>query len=107
MSVASVGPSDYVVTASGALEGEDARRIRDALYPLAAIDGAYVVLDLGGASYVDPATAGIVEGAAALVSARGGILVVVTRDPRLRTLLELNEPRAVIEQSLARAFENR
>jgi anti-anti-sigma factor len=107
VSVASVGPSDYVVTASGALEGEDARRLRNALYPLAAIADAYVVLDLGGASYVDPATAGIVEGAAALVAARGGTLVVVTRDPRLRTLLELNEPRAVVEQSLARAFEKR
>ena len=87
MSVASVGPSDYVVTASGALEGEDAG-----------------VID---STKQHPATAGIVEGAAALVSARGGTLVVVTRDPRLRTLLELNEPRAVVEQSLARAFENR
>jgi anti-anti-sigma regulatory factor len=75
------------------------------LFPLAAVDAAYVLVDLGAAAFVDRPSVGIVEGAAELVAAHGGALVVITRDPRVRTLLALSGSRATVEDSLRLAFE--
>ena len=49
---------------------------------------------------------GIVEGAAELIAAHGGALVVITRDPRVRTLLALSGSRATVEASLQNAFDH-
>jgi anti-anti-sigma factor len=105
ITVAQAGPAQYVVSAAGVLDGDAARLLRDALYPLAAVESAYVVVDLGAAAFVDRPSVGVVEGAAKLVSARGGALVVITRDPRVRTLLALNGSRAMIEDSLRNALD--
>jgi anti-anti-sigma factor len=105
ISVAEVGVQNYVLTASGVLGSDAARDLKDALYPLAAAAEAAVVVDLAAATIVDPATVGVVEGAATLLAARGGELVVVTRDPRVRTQLVIGGSSARVEAALAGAFE--
>ena len=63
------------------------------------------MVDLGAAAFVDRPSVGIVEGAAELIAAHGGALVVITRDPRVRTLLALSGSRATVEASLQHAFD--
>jgi anti-anti-sigma factor len=66
----------------------DASAVKDVLYPLSAQDGAAVVVDLQGTATLDPSLLGILMGAAHLLRGAGGELIVVTRSPRVRRLLD-------------------
>ena len=84
--VAQIGPSSYVVAVGGDVDGDGAGDVMDALYPLAADEGARVVVDLVGVTIVDAALVGVLTGGAHLLRASGGEIVLVTRDPRARRL---------------------
>jgi anti-anti-sigma factor len=106
--VAQIGPSSYVVAVSGDVCDGRAADVMDALYPLAADEGARVVVDLAAVTMVDSALLGILTGGARLLAASGGKLVLVTRDPRARRLFNdagLDDA-AQVESSLAGAIAN-
>jgi anti-anti-sigma factor len=69
-------------------EEADACAVKDALYPLAAHEGASIVVDLQAVATLDPSLLGILMGGAHLIRAAGGELIVVTRSPRVRWLLD-------------------
>jgi anti-anti-sigma factor len=83
--VAQLGPTRYVLTV-----GPDAAAcaVKDVLYPLSAHEGASVVVDLQAAATLDPSLLGILMGGAHLIRGTGGELIVVTRSPRVRWLLD-------------------
>ncbi|HLM35808.1 MAG TPA: STAS domain-containing protein [Gaiellaceae bacterium] len=83
--VAQLGATRYVLTVGA---DADACAVKDALYPLSAHEGASVVVDVQALPVVDPSLLGILTGAAHLVRAAGGELVIVTRSPRVRWLLD-------------------
>ena len=66
----------------------DAYAVKDVLYPLAAHEGASVVVDLEALAVLDPSLLGILMGGAHLVRGAGGEFVVVTRSPRVRGVLD-------------------
>jgi|SRR5581483_7438274 len=78
----------YVVTALGPLDERTVGDLRDVLVPVAAADGAIVLLDLDGAHGFDVAALAIVGVAAHLVSRRGGRLCIVTRSGQVRGLVD-------------------
>ena len=82
---AQLGPTRYVLTVGA---DADASALKDALYPLSAHEGASVVIDLQSIASLDPSLLGILMGGAHLVRGAGGELVVVTRSPRVRWLLD-------------------
>ena len=100
--VAELASGEYVVSATGVLDGEAARELRDIIYPLTAAR-ARILVDLGEASFVDLTTTGVLDGASRLATATGGSLVVVTRAPRVRTQLELCGSEARVESALRTA----
>jgi anti-sigma B factor antagonist len=104
--VAQIGPSSYVVAVSGDVGDGGAADVMDALYPLAADEGARVIVDLAAVTVVDSALVGILEGGAHLLAASDGKLVLVTRDPRARRLFRDTglDDAAHIESSLAGAI---
>jgi anti-anti-sigma factor len=104
--VAQIGLSSYVVAVSGDVGDGGAADVMDALYPLAADEGARVIVDLAAVTLVDAALLGILTGGAHLFAAAGATLVVVTRDPRARRLFhDAGLDDAVrIESSLAAAI---
>jgi anti-anti-sigma factor len=65
-----------------------ASAVKDVLYPLAAHEGASVVVDLGTLAVLDPSLLGILMGGAHLVRGAGGEFVVVTRTPSVRSVLD-------------------
>ena len=83
--VAQLGPTRYVLSVGA---DADACAVKDALYPLSAHDGASVVVDLQAVAALDPSLLGILMGGAHLIGGSGGELVVVTRSPRVRWLLD-------------------
>jgi anti-sigma B factor antagonist len=85
---AKLGHDIYVVCASGALDGPVAIELKETLFPLAGQRGARIVIDLGGADFVDATAAGILTAAAHVMRNGGGELVIVTRDPRIERLFE-------------------
>jgi anti-anti-sigma factor len=104
--VAQIGPSSFVVAVSGDVGEGRAADVLDALYPLAADEGARVVVDLAAVPIVDAALLGILTDGAHLLAATGGTLVLVTRDPRARRLFNdagLDDA-AQVESSLAGAI---
>jgi len=87
VAAAEVGPDRYVVRASGHIDVEVVAELRDALLPIAAADGAHVLLDLGDAIQIDRASLHVIASAARLSRRRGDDLGVVTRDPTFATRL--------------------
>jgi anti-anti-sigma factor len=85
LDVAQLGAKRYVLTLG---EEADASAVKDVLYPLAAHEGASVVVDLQALAVLDPSLLGILMGGAHLVRGAGGDLVVVTRSPRIRWVLD-------------------
>src|SRR3954451_24453891 len=83
--VAQLGPTRYVLTVG---QDADAFAVKDALYPLSAHEGASVVVDLQDVATLDASLLGILMGGALLTGGAGGELVVVTRSPRVRWLLD-------------------
>jgi anti-anti-sigma factor len=82
---AEVGPAAFVVSATGWLDDAASVGLRDALIPVAVVDGALVMLDLTSTSGIDWSSLGVIASAAHLVRRRGENLVIVTRDPRVTT----------------------
>jgi anti-anti-sigma factor len=95
IAIAEIGRAQFVVCASGRLEGDAAGELREVLSALAAEGGARIWLDLAGVTARDDQALEAVAGAATELAARGGELAVVTLDPRLQTLLG---PGGVVEQ---------
>jgi anti-anti-sigma factor len=83
--IAQIGRDRYIVALIG---DPSADALRDALFPLAAHDGATIVVDLAAVPFVDSSLLPILTGGAELVNTGGGRLAVVTRDPRARWLLD-------------------
>ena len=104
--VAQIGPSSYVVAVSGDVDGGGAEDVMHALYPLAADQGARVIVDLAAVPVVDSSLVGILTCGAHLLQASGGELVLVTRDPRARRVFTEHELSGLarIESSLAGAI---
>jgi anti-anti-sigma factor len=82
---AEVAHGTFVVTAGGPFADGAAGRLRDTLFPLAAADGAEVLLDLDHAYGVDAAAFDVIASAARLAQRRGHRLRIVTRDRALRS----------------------
>jgi len=83
--VAQLGAKRYVLTVGA---DADACAVKDVLYPLAAHEGASVVVDLQALAVLDPSLLGILMGGAHLVRGAGGDLVAVTGSPRVRWVLD-------------------
>jgi anti-anti-sigma factor len=71
----------YLVSAHGPLDERIAGTLRDTLLPLAAADGATLVLDLTDAHGFDQATVEVVARAAQAAARREKRLALVTRSP--------------------------
>jgi anti-anti-sigma factor len=82
---------------------DGAEALRDALYPLAAAPSR-VVVDLSAAAYIDSAAVDVVDAGAGLIDRAGGTVVVVTRDPRVRTVLTLDGSIAQVSPTLDAAL---
>ena len=104
--VAQIGAANYVVAVAGDVGESGAADVKDALYPLAAHQGALVVVDVTIVPFVDAALLGILTGGAHLLATTGGRLAIVTRDPRARRLFEDSglTSLARVEGSLAEAI---
>lgn len=85
---AELRPDRYLVSVGGTLDEGAGEALRDVLMPLAAAEGAAIVLDLAEVALdgFDPIPT--LLGAGAIASSGGGSLTVVTVDRRLRALLE-------------------
>lgn len=81
------GPGLFVVTARGPMDGRVAGELRDLLVPVAAADGAFVVLDLIDAHCVDDEAVAVISVAAHLALDRGSRLRVVTVSRTIEELL--------------------
>lgn len=98
----------FVVSARGPIDGGAAGELRDLLVPIAAADGATVVLDLVDADYVDEETVSLTSVAAHLALGRGSRLRVATGRGAILALLhergvhELVTVDATVHQALAR-----
>jgi anti-anti-sigma factor len=88
LEVAELGSARFVVSATGALDGDAARELKDTLLPLVAAPRSQVIVDLVGAYTVDVAAVGVLTAAAHVARRERGELVVVTRDSRLARLFE-------------------
>lgn len=93
----------YLVSVGGTLDEGAGEALRDVLLPLAAAEGAAIVLDLAEVALdgFDPIPT--LLGAGAIASSGGGSLTVVTVDRRLRALLETDAHvavEAVLEERL-------
>jgi anti-anti-sigma factor len=86
--VAELGSRRFVVSATGALNGEAANELTETLLPLVAAPRSQVVVDLAGAHNVDDAAVGVLAAAAHVARQERGELVVVTSDPRLERQFE-------------------
>jgi anti-anti-sigma factor len=78
----------FVVSAHGPLDARVAGELRDILVPIAAADGAVVLLDLDDAHGLDTATLGVVGIAAHLVRRRGERMRIVTRSSHTRDMVD-------------------
>ena len=87
--VAELGSRRFVVSATGALDGEAARELTETLLPLVSAPRSQVIVDLAGAHNVDDAAVGVLAAAAHVARQERGELVVVTSDPRLERRFEL------------------
>jgi anti-anti-sigma factor len=81
IAAAQVAPDRVVVRAAGLFDEHSASRLRNTLFPVVCADGINVLLDLGDALRIDPASIGVIASAAWLSRRRGENLAVVTRDP--------------------------
>ena len=78
-----------VVSASGELDMRVAPRLAKRIARVARPGCGGVVLDLNAATFVDSTILGVIVGEARRLEHRGGALVVVTRRPNLRRVLDL------------------
>jgi anti-anti-sigma regulatory factor len=85
----------YLVSVGGILDQGAGEALRDVLLPLAAAEGAAIVLDLGEVALDGYDPIPTLLGAGAIVSSGGGSLTVVTVDRRLRAVLETDAHVAV------------
>lgn len=81
-----IAPDVFLLTARGTMDGRMKRELRDMLVPLAAADGAIVVLDLVDAHCLDEETVAVVGVAAHLALRHGSRVRVATGS---RAVLEL------------------
>ena len=80
-------PGEFVVAAHGPLDDRIAGELRDLLIPIAAADGASVVLDLEDAHGLDAEALAVVSTAAHLVARRGDRMRVVTNSDLTQDLI--------------------
>jgi hypothetical protein len=85
---AELSPDRYLVSVGGTLDQGAGEALRDVLLPLAAGDGASIVLDLGDVALDSFDPLPTLLGAGAIVCSGGGSLTIVTADRRLRAVLE-------------------
>jgi anti-anti-sigma factor len=86
INTAEVASDAYVVSVAGPLGDDAALTLRGALFPVAAADGALVLLDLTASPFVERASLGVIASAAHMSRRRGEELVIVTRDPRMKSV---------------------
>ena len=106
-SVAEIAPSTHVATIAGELDLYCADELRNELAPLTVREHETLILELSGVSFIDSTALGVLTGAAKLLRARGGRLVVASGDPRFRRLLEITGLLAVLdlEPNLTKAVD--
>lgn len=104
---AELDPGVYVVTAHGPLDARVADELRDTIVPLAAADGAVLLLDLHDAHGIDLETLGVLGVAAHLVRCRGERMRIITRNLLTRDLFEQSGMHdvIVISSSLREALD--
>ena len=107
-SIAELAPSTHVATISGDLDLHSADDLRGRLAPLTALDDETLIVEMSGVTFVDSTALGVLTGAAKLLRARGGRLVLASGDPRFRRLLEITGLLAVLhlEPNLTNAIEH-
>jgi anti-sigma B factor antagonist len=107
LTVASIAEHTHVATVSGELDLHCEADLRRRLWPLAAVEGTTVIVDLCDVPFLDSTAIGVLTGLAVRLREREGRLVIVSDDPRLRRLLDLAGLHAVfgVETSLAKAVK--
>jgi anti-sigma B factor antagonist len=106
-SIAELAPSTHVATIAGDLDLYSADDLRDELAPLTQRENETLIVEMSGVTFVDSTALGVLTGAAKLLRARGGRLVLASGDPRFRRLLEITGLLAVLhhEPTLTKAIE--
>src|SRR3954447_8666050 len=107
-SVAELSRSTHVATISGDLDLYNSDDLRGQLAPLTALDGETLIVEMSGVTFIDSTALGVLTGAATLLRARGGRLVIASDDPRFRRLLEITGLLSVLhlEPNLTKAVEH-
>jgi anti-anti-sigma factor len=85
---AELSDGTYLVSAHGPLDERIAGTLRDTLLPLAAADGAQLVLDLVDAHGLDRIALDVIGRAAHTLAMRGSRLGLVTRSPIVLELVQ-------------------
>ena len=108
LSLARLAPTTYVATILGEADLHNEAALREALWPLAEVEGATVIVDLCCAAFVDSTVLGVLVGLAKRLRSQQGQLVIVSDDPRFQKLLEITGLLSVLhlERSLAKAVES-
>jgi anti-sigma B factor antagonist len=78
-----------LVAVTGELDLYAAPRLEAAIQSASDTDGAVVVVDLSGTSFIDSTALGVLLAHVRRLAARGGRLVLVSNDPRTVRLLEV------------------
>src|SRR3954469_8409729 len=91
-SVAELTRSTHVATISGDLDLYNSDDLRGQIAPLTALDDETLIVEMSGVTFIDSTALGVLTGAAKLLRARGGRLVIASGDPRFQRLLEINGP---------------
>lgn len=87
----------FVVSAHGPMDSRCVGALRDLLVPIAAADGAAVLLDLENAHGLDTETLGVVGVAAHLAARKGVPMKIVTRSAHTRELFDECGLDAIVE----------
>jgi anti-anti-sigma factor len=102
LEAAQVAPATFVVTVHGNLDDTSSHELGDLLLPLAARDGAQVVLDLLGVHDAERDALGVVVAVAQLLERRGRRLTLVASNRHLTELVYASglDRIATLERSL-------
>ena len=98
----------YIVSLGGEIDLYTAPRLERALQELTASGARRIVIDLGGAAFIDSTVLGVLLNALTRLDAGGGELVLVSDDRRILKLLEITGLERVfrIESTLTEAIES-
>jgi anti-sigma B factor antagonist len=105
--LAQLAPGLHVATIAGEVDLHNEAELRERLWPLADRQGASVIVDLSGVSFVDSTAIGVFTALAKQLRAGGGRFVIASGDPRIRKVLDVAGLLSFLhlEPSLARAVE--